>query len=401
MKNKELNKIYEEILSLPNLQINEVEILSNVINIYCELRVKSGICPSCGQHQKSVNQSTEIKLRDLNISEKEVWLYLTKRQFYCPDCDRYYTEQVEWAEPSKGYTKRQSKFIFSMCKEQSFAQVACLTNMNAKTVERIYYAQAQRAIKSKDNWNKIRYLGIDEISNRKGKKEYCCVLTNLETGEQIEVLADRKKATLSAYFQKLGTAICSKIQGVCFDMWDAYAGVAKACFPNAICVVDRFHLVKAMNDSLNILRKEIRKEDPKNPIFKDIKWCLSKRFKDCTSEELESLDKAFMANEQLAKAYQFKEAFHNYLDYAPDKQWFNQQLDHWQNLVEQHSFSCFDKFLKTLSNWKEQIVNFASLRISNAATEGLNNIIRHIKRFSFGMYNFEHLRLRVLARFCA
>ncbi|MEO0683755.1 MAG: transposase [Cyanobacteria bacterium J06649_11] len=36
--------------------------------------------------------------------------------------------------------------------------------------------------------------------------------------------------------------------------------------------------------------------------------------------------------------------------------------------------------------------------MTNAATEGLNNIIRHIKRISFGIHNFEHLRVRVLSR---
>ena len=53
-------------------------------------------------------------------------------------------------------------------------------------------------------------------------------------------------------------------------------------------------------------------------------------------------------------------------------------------------------FLKTLANWQEHIANFAESRLTNAATEGLNNIIRYVKRISFGLPNFEHMRLRVL-----
>ena len=55
------------------------------------------------------------------------------------------------------------------------------------------------------------------------------------------------------------------------------------------------------------------------------------------------------------------------------------------------------QFLKTLENWKEMILNFVASDISNAVTEGLNNLIRYMRRFSFGLPSFEHMRLRILA----
>ncbi|TAG77528.1 MAG: ISL3 family transposase, partial [Cytophagales bacterium] len=45
------------------------------------------------------------------------------------------------------------------------------------------------------------------------------------------------------------------------------------------------------------------------------------------------------------------------------------------------------------------IANYVKDRLSNAVTEGLNNIIRVVKRFSFGMPSFKNLRLRSLAFF--
>ncbi|WP_425423219.1 transposase [Spirosoma spitsbergense] len=36
--------------------------------------------------------------------------------------------------------------------------------------------------------------------------------------------------------------------------------------------------------------------------------------------------------------------------------------------------------------------------MTNAVTEGLNNVIRYVKRISYGLPNFAHLRLRVLAQ---
>ena len=55
-------------------------------------------------------------------------------------------------------------------------------------------------------------------------------------------------------------------------------------------------------------------------------------------------------------------------------------------------------FIHTLSNWLRPIANFAHQGLTNAATEGLNNVIPYIKRISYGLPNFEHLRLRVLAQ---
>lgn len=55
-------------------------------------------------------------------------------------------------------------------------------------------------------------------------------------------------------------------------------------------------------------------------------------------------------------------------------------------------------FTHTLANWLRPIANFAHEGLTNAATEGLNNGIRYVKRISYGLPKFEHLRLRVLAQ---
>ena len=66
--------------------------------------------------------------------------------------------------------------------------------------------------------------------------------------------------------------------------------------------------------------------------------------------------------------------------------------------VKALGYAGFDAFVTTLTNWLEPIANFAHQRLTNAATEGLNNVIRYVKRISYGIPNFEHLRLRVLAQ---
>ncbi len=51
---------------------------------------------------------------------------------------------------------------------------------------------------------------------------------------------------------------------------------------------------------------------------------------------------------------------------------------------------------RTLARWHTQITNWHHARITNAATEGANNLIKRVKRAAFGLTNFDNYRIRAL-----
>ena len=51
---------------------------------------------------------------------------------------------------------------------------------------------------------------------------------------------------------------------------------------------------------------------------------------------------------------------------------------------------------RTLMRWRREILNYFKTRITNARTEGFNNLAKVIKRRAYGYRNFENYRLRVL-----
>ena len=53
--------------------------------------------------------------------------------------------------------------------------------------------------------------------------------------------------------------------------------------------------------------------------------------------------------------------------------------------VSQSVLTCFDKFLTTLNNWLDQIVNYFAGRFSSGFVEGLNNKIKTTKRRCYGI----------------
>jgi transposase len=70
-------------------------------------------------------------------------------------------------------------------------------------------------------------------------------------------------------------------------------------------------------------------------------------------------------------------------------------LDRWQAKVEQSDLSCFDKFVRTLENWREEIVNYFKKRFSSGFVEGLNNKIKTIKRRCYGLTDVQHVFQRI------
>lgn len=392
-------QFYENLLSLPNLCVISFDISSNRISFDCSYTKDSCVCPNCQETTAIINQYEFRKVQDLRISGKEVWLHIRLPQFVCIPCNRYFTAQPDWLLKGKSYTKRQAKWIFCLCEQQPFKQVACLVNLSVGTVESLYYNIAKSSINLSQDYAKVRKLGIDEISHKKGKNAYLCVLTDLESGTHLDILPNRKKETLMAHFQSLGAKFCEQIEVVSCDMWSAYIHLSKEIFPNAKVVIDRFHLVKSMNEVLDYIRRKLRKNEPAKEAFKFIKWDLFKRPEKLSRTNRVELDKAFAASPILEEAYELRNTFNAMFDVCTTDQVLETHLNQWLVFAKKLSCKPLNKFIKTVERWKSEIITFASQRITNAVTESSNNKIRCIKRMAFGMPKFENLRIRVLAKY--
>lgn len=393
-------EFYEDLLGLSELTITSIEKSPTKLIFHCRYTKTISTCPVCLEPTGKINQTDVRKFRDLKISEREVWLHIKVPQFCCLTCNRYFFDNPDWVVSGKSYTKRQAKWIFEMCEKQAFTQVAQLTDMCHKTAERLFYDYARQSINLPERYANVRKMGIDEIAQCKGKKNYACVLTDLERGIQLDVLPNRKKATLKAHFQSLGEDFCEQIEVVACDMWKTYINVAKECFPNCEVVIDRFHVVKSLNDVLDVLRKKLRKEHPDDESFKYLKWTLFKRSEKCSDDENLFLQEAFEQSWLLEEIYQLRKSFNAMFDIARNEEELSKSIHCWVIHAKQLDYAPLNKFIKTLKNWKKPIAAFANENISNAVTEGLNNFLRYFKRISFGLPNFENMRLRILVASC-
>ena len=161
---------------------------------------------------------------------------------------------------------------------------------------------------------------LDEISLRRGHGEYVLVISAPELGLVLDVLPDRNKETLEKWLDERGKAWCEAIEVACSDMWDAYQTVAADKLPNARRIVDRFHVMKNLNDALTKARRAIQKDADENTkeILKGCRWLLVKNKENLKAEEQQKLDKMLKASPELKTCYEFKEVF---------RDWFNPELE--------------------------------------------------------------------------
>ena len=122
-----------------------------------------------------------------------------------------------------------------------------------------------RYILTEVNWKDILRLdviGIDEISLKKGHKDFVTIVT-MRVGNEIHILAvlkDRKKETVKAFFSRIPTRVRKTVRAVCSDMYDGFINAAKEVFGDKVkIIIDRFHVATLSRQGVDTLRKAERK----------------------------------------------------------------------------------------------------------------------------------------------
>ena len=129
------------------------------------------------------------------------------------------------------------------------------------------------------------------------------------------------------------------------------------------------------------LKKTLSKEDYKK--LNGAMWILRKRPENLTPEDREILEKLFEYSPQLQHAYQLKNELTGIFDADLPRRRAQQRITGWMNRVKASSVRCFDSFLKTLDNYKNEIMNYFVDRQTSGFVEGLNNIALLYRLWNF------------------
>ncbi len=99
---------------------------------------------------------------------------------------------------------------------------------------------------------------------------------------------ERTIESFSRFFDLMGADFCQGLRYVCSDMWKGYLEVVRRRVPQAVHVLDRFHIVANLNKALD----EIRAAEARRlrlggdtETLKHTRWCLLKRPRNQTRKQ--------------------------------------------------------------------------------------------------------------------
>lgn len=247
----------------------------------------------------------------------------------------------------------------------------------------------------------MKRLCLDEITPHKGHGPYYLIISAPELGLVLEVLPDRKKASLEAWFAARGADWCAQVEVCCADMWDAYHTAARAALPNARLVVDRFHLAHNLSFALSQARRAIQKAaSPEVKAgLKGARWLLLKNRENLTAEEGQKLEAMLALSPELKTCYDLKEDLRAWFNADCDRATAASGLADWLQRADDSGLPAWRTFVKTVQNWRESVLNYFDGRHSNGFAEGVNLKIKLLNRRAFGYRNFNSFRLHILVAF--
>lgn len=394
--------ILKQVLNLPKATIKgygKIDTLGWVFQI--ESSKKESICSHCGKKSNKLHQNHWYLVKDLKICGENAYLKINRRQWKCYSCKKPFSEELEWVDQRRGFSKRLASKVLEELRKSDIVQVAMINNLSVEEVETIVKDFQKKM--PKITIKNLEKLGIDEIAWSKGKHNYCAVLVNIDTGEILRILPQRTKEVLELELMEWGEKVLKNVKEVSIDLWRGYESVVKKLMPNVCVVADRFHVMKQINQELDEARKKAKKEvekiknkqekEKKLEVIKNSKYILLKNYKKLNEDEKNKLKEVQTYFPKLKLCYGYKEKFR--LIYETSQNWQEGLLKIASWLRQVVKKNIFIKSRKTIKNWLEPIISYFDNRTTNGVVEGINNKLKLIKRVAYGFRNFCNFWTRV------
>lgn len=350
-------------------------------------------CPECGSERVVKHKKHTRQVRDLNEYEHRVGIIIQGHRYQCKDCGNTFGEDFDAIDKSERLTKRLKAAIQKECFEKTFKVIAEQYGISQPTVKRVfdeYIGEINASYKP----YAPQVLGIDEVHLH---KQYCGVFVDVTGQRVIEMTENRSKEIVKNFLMSLPDK--EKITCVTMDMWRVYKCTVEEVLPNAVIVIDKFHVIKELNKALENLRRSLRKDMDKNArvSLKNMRFLLLTGFENLNQRQKTQLDAILDEYPQFDMPYTLKEMLRDIFTYAKTKEEAERVYSHWVRLCKNNACDAFYDFIKMVDNWHTEIFNYFDHRYTNAQTESLNNVIREIDRAGRG-YTFDVLRAKILFR---
>jgi len=401
----------EAMLGLDGFRVLEVAQTASEVIIRIETTVDLVGCPGCGV-VATAHDRMAVAYRDLAAFGRPARLVWRKRRWRCqePLCP-----VRTWTEGSAAFSARcllTNRAGRECCLQvglnaRPVAQMARELGVCWDTVMAAVREHGEPLVDDPARVGAVAQLGVDETTWLSATKDhptlYATGLVDLERRIVIDVVEGNRGQDLGGWLDLRPEPWRDGIRVVATDLAESYRSGLEGRLDHAIRVADPFHVVRVANRCLDQVRRRVqnetlghrgRKRDPLYRIRKLLvtgaerldgmgldRMLLGTRLGDPDQEVLG----AWLAKESVRDVYLTEDR--SDAELVLDKAIEGCRLD---AVGEVRSLG------QTLARWRTEILNHHRTGASNGPTEGLNLLVKKVKRAGHGFRSFANYRLRIL-----
>jgi len=354
------------------------------------------VCPECRKRCTVYDRQPQRLFEYLPVWSFKAYFRYAPRRGKCPE-HGVKVEALPWAYGKERMTFSYQVYLASWAKRLSWQETARVFETSWDTVFRavkfvVDYGLAHR------NLEGVTEIGVDEIAVFKGHK-YLTLVYQLNAGTRRLLWSgpERKAKTLLQFFREFGSERSAKLQFVCSDMWAAYIKVIAKKAPQALNVLDRFHIMRKFNEAIDeIRRSEVKqfKADGQENILERKRWLLLKRPENLSEKQTARMGELLKLNLASIKGYLLREDFQRFWEYQR-YDFADKFLENWVTRTLQTDLEPMKKVAKMLRKHKPLILNWfkAKGRLSSGVVEGLNLKAKLTMRKAYGFRTLKCLQI--------
>lgn len=405
------NGLAEKLLGLSGFRILDVSESPDELTVTVESIVTVVDCQRCGIRAEA-HDRRPVDVRDLACFGRPVRLRVLKRRWRCPASD---CGLRTWTESHSGLPSRHvmtfragfeaARLVGELARPVS--SVADEFGVCWDTVMAAVRLHGEPLVNDPDRVGVVTQLGVDETSflkaNRDHRTVYVTGLVDTEAGILIDMVKGNSGSDLREWCRHQPNEWLTAIETVSIDLTDSYRAGLSPYLDHALRVADPFHVVRVGNRCLDKVRRRVQNETKghrgrkDDPLYRIRKLLLkgSERLDDQGRDRMLLGLRVGDPYNEVATAWLAKESVRDiYLVDDPTDAAL---------LVDKAITACRADTIpeirtlgNTLSRWRQEILNHHHTGASNGPTEGLNLVIKKVKRAGHGFRRFDHYRLRCL-----
>jgi transposase len=406
------------------VRITNAAVAGETTVVFCDLITDGpGRCPGCGT-VGLYRDSVERRVTDMPVVGHPLQLRVRVPRYRCrhDGCERevFAHDTSRLARPGASTTRRCARYVLRrlVIDKATVSAVARELGRSWDTINSIAVKATTRLLATAGpaRLDGVRMIGVDEHkwSHTRGARAdgFVTVITDLTAvvagqgpARLLDLVPGRSAAALTGWLDARERAFRDRIEIVAMDGFGGYKNAATEALPDAVTVMDPFHVVALAGQKLDLCRQRIQQDTlghrgrTGDPLYR-VRRTLRTRLGLLTDKQRTRLEAMFAAEEHVAVevtwwAYQQIIAAYADTDHKRGKTTLTAVIERLRTGLPA-GLEELATLGRTLHRRRDDVLAYFTHRASNGPTEAINGRLEALRRNALGFRNLINYRIRSL-----